>query len=358
MAILFQTTDPRTHHLAERVFALQFERDPQMEREYDERRKRLMFEDVLYNLSFLDTAVRMDDERIFKDYAVWIYRLICHLPTQLDRARIKDWMVDHYRILGEVLEETLPSEDAAKAAKHLANAIRATLDEWADPKPVVRRKEGRYSGIRSAFLERLLANDTRGAHAVIEEALRSGTPLDDIYTEIIQESMVEIGDLWHQGLVSVDKEHYCTSTTQVILSGFYARIFSTPRNGRRILACSVGSELHEMGIRMVSDLFEYHGWDSLYLGAAVPKEAILLAIRSNAPDLVALSVTMPQHLPLCLEIVETIRSERADLRIAVGGRAFQSTNELWKKWPVDVYTENARGLVDWAEKTIAGRRDS
>lgn len=44
---------------------------------------------------------------------------------------------------------------------------------------------------------------------------------------------------------------------------------------------------------MVADLFENDGWDGIFLGAAVPEDSMLEAIRSDKPDLVALSVTMP-----------------------------------------------------------------
>jgi len=164
--------------------------------------------------------------------------------------------------------------------------------------------------------------------------------------------MYEVGNLWHKNIISVDKEHYCTATTQVVLSQFYPIIFGTPRKGHRILTCCVGSELHEMGIRMLSDLFEYSGWDSIYLGASVPKEAILHAIQEGKPDLVALSVTMPQHLPLCLEIVNAIREKYSNIKIAVGGRAFLSTEQLWKKWPVDISTEDAAQLIEWANREV------
>ena len=60
---------------------------------------------------------------------------------------------------------------------------------------------------------------------------------------------------------------------------------------------------------MVADLFENDGWDGIFLGAAVPEDAMLEAIRSDKPDLVALSVTMPQHLLTCAELVEAIRRE-------------------------------------------------
>ena len=54
------------------------------------------------------------------------------------------------------------------------------------------------------------------------------------------------------------------------LSQLYPLIFGQKRRGKRVLVACVGSELHEIGARMVADLFEYQGWDSIYLGAAVP----------------------------------------------------------------------------------------
>jgi MerR family transcriptional regulator, light-induced transcriptional regulator len=150
----------------------------------------------------------------------------------------------------------------------------------------------------------------------------------------------------------VDKEHYCTSITQMVVSRFYEQVFSQPRKGRTVLTCCVGSELHEMGGRMVSDLFEYNGWDSIYLGAAVPKASLLNAVKEHAPDLVALSVTMPQYLPLCHEMALELREQYPSVGIAVGGRAFQITNEVWKKWPVDIYTRKASELIPWAEQHL------
>ena len=103
---------------------------------------------------------------------------------------------------------------------------------------------------------------------------------------------------------------------------------------------------------MVSDVFENNGWDSIYLGAAVPNDAILNCIEENRPDLVALSVTMPQHLALCFDIVNEIREKYQDIKIAVGGRAFQTTDELWKQWDVDIAADNAVQLVLWADEHI------
>jgi methanogenic corrinoid protein MtbC1 len=194
--------------------------------------------------------------------------------------------------------------------------------------------------------------DTQGALSVIEKAFGAGIDLGHIYIDVIQEAMAEVGELWHRNAISVEKEHYCSTTTQFILSRFYPVIFNTPRNGYRMLSCCIGNELHEMGIRMVSDLFEYHGWDSTYLGNVVHSDMILNAISEVQPDLVALSVTMPYNLSPCHEIIQAVRKRHGSLRIAVGGRAFQMTDPLWKKWGVDISSENADQLVEWAEREI------
>lgn len=69
MSILMNTSDYRYIEISQTVFQEQFRRDPKLELEMDERRKRLMYEDVVYNISFLMTAVSLKDERVFTEYA-------------------------------------------------------------------------------------------------------------------------------------------------------------------------------------------------------------------------------------------------------------------------------------------------
>lgn len=350
---LLHVENEKTQRLAIQVFERHFQTDPILGTEYDDRRKRLMFQDIQYNLAYLDIAIKYDDDKIMAEYGVWIYQLLCYVMKDLSRERIRDHMVTHYRLLQDAMGEMVGGEEGDAAVRHLENAILATEAESRKPQGSDRFENGKYVEINKKYLDLMLKNDTRSAIQTIQEAAASGIKLPEIYMDILQEVMVEVGNLWHKNVITVDREHYCTTTTQSALTHFYPEIFSKPRNGYRVLTCCVGSELHEMGIRMVSDLFEYRGWDSIYLGAAVPKDAVLNAIRENQPDLVALSVTMPLHLPICHELVEAIREEFGDLKIAVGGRAFQFTNQLWKKWNIDVYAENAKQTVDWAEEHIS-----
>jgi len=38
--------------------------------------------------------------------------------------------------------------------------------------------------------------------------------------------------------------------------------------------------------------------------------------------------------------------------IAVGGRAFSTSNKIHERWPVDIHTNLATELIDWADKVV------
>ncbi len=349
MSLLLQIPSEKVKMLAQKVYNRQFEMDPNLQNEYDDRRKRLMYEDILYNLGYLDTAISFHDCMIFEEYAVWVYQLLCNLMKDLGRERVKEQMILHYNLLKEELEETLTGAEAIMANEYIDRAIEVTASQSEKFTELSRFEEGRYSEIKKAYLQNLLKNDTRAAVAVIEEAAKNNIGIEDIYVSILQEVMYEVGNLWHKNTITVDKEHYCTSTTQVVLSSFYPVIFSRPRNGHKILTCCIGSELHELGARMLSDLFEYNGWDSMYLGAAVPTSAIIHAIEDFRPAVIGLSVTMPQHLRNCYDTVLAIREKfGAEIKIIVGGRAFITSDKLWMKWGVDFFSSDASEAVKWA----------
>lgn len=352
MNLMFQNADDKLKKIARKVYEQQFVLDPKLNNYYNEQQKRAMYNDIIYNLEILVIAIKFSDDRLFRDYAIWIYQLFCHLIKNVDRKGIRDQLILRYELLADALSTELQENELKKARMYLSDAVRVTIDEYLTPTKTLGFETRDYHAIKGGYLGFILKNDTRGALQVITAAAAAGVSIEEIYTNILQEVMHEVGNLWHQNIITIDKEHYCTSTTQIALAQFYPIIFGSVKNGYKILTGCVGSELHEMGIRMISDLFEYHGWDSHYLGAAVPKEAILHAIKANRYDLVALSVTMPHHLPFCFEIVKAIRQQEPTIKIAVGGRAFQVTDDLCKKWAVDISTRNARQLLDWAQENI------
>lgn len=351
MGLLLHQFSDEFKTIVKEVYERHFELDPLLKTEYNDYQKQRMKEDIEYNLSFLEIAYRLKDRSLFREYSLWLMSLMMNLMPDVGLIRMKEKMTTHYQLMKEAFIKTKVYENLDIIIAMIDEAIEQTNNyeyylyenfSAVDRHGLVRRK----------YLDYLLNHDSRSAMKLIMEMYNTGFALDEIYIDVIQNVMVEVGQLWHQGKITVAEEHFITVATQTVLSQFYPIIFSTPKKNYKLLSCSVGNELHEMGIRMISDLFEYHGWDTVYLGAAVPNKSILETIETEKPHIVALSVMMPQHLLMCEELVREIRSAFPKVLIAVGGRAFAMTDELWKSWKVDLYATDARTLIALSEEAV------
>lgn len=353
MSLLWLEYETEFQNLVESAFQYEAEKNQEYFSALTERVRKIIHRDTKYNVDFLYTAYTLDDDKVMKDYAAWLYELMHSVLKGQTRKETAVYVKNHLDCIGEVIPCTIGKEKQERL-KQLLDCAKAAVDEAAQSDGCDPVKKFSYEAEIEQYLESLLRKNTKKTLYLIQKFIESGIPTVDIYTEILAESMHRIGEMWHTAKITVDTEHYCTSVTQVAMAQMYPTLFSTKRKNKKLLCACPGTELHEMGARMVADLFEYDGWDTVYLGAAVPQDAMMESIRSEQPDLIALSVTMPQHLMACQELIEVIRREFPDAKIAVGGNAFHSTHEIWKKWPIDIYTEDGRELLKRANSEISG----
>ena len=194
MSLLFQNTSDEMINIAKEVFTKHFDLDPRLNDLYDERRKMLMYEDILYNLGYLDTAMSLKDDQIFPKYARWIYRLLFYLMKDLSKETIKGQMIQHFDILNDVLSERLSVDEAKTARMHIRNAITAIEEEAESPDLQERALSGNYLEIKEKYIKHLLEGNTRGAIQTIEDAAKSGVRLEDWigYTKLYRKDKVVV----------------------------------------------------------------------------------------------------------------------------------------------------------------------
>ncbi len=204
------------------------------------------------------------------------------------------------------------------------------------------------SKIQKEYLNALLNKDRHYAEKLITNSVENNVAIKDIYLSVFQPTQWEIGRLWQSNKITVAMEHYCTAATQFIMSRLYDHIFSTEKNGLSLVATSVSGELHELGIRMVSDFFEMEGWHTYYLGANSTKDGILEMIKECNADILAISATMYYHIPQVNELISFVRNsnEIEKLKIMVGGKAFNMNKSLWKETKADIYATDAQDAIE------------
>jgi signal transduction histidine kinase len=197
--------------------------------------------------------------------------------------------------------------------------------------------EDELAAVRRLYLQAVLRGQRNAACGIVLESHRAGHPLLDIYIKILQPVQYEVGRLWEHDEITVAEEHMATAITQSVMAQLYPLL--PPRQPRygRIVLTGVEGELHQIGVHMVADVLEAHGWEVRFLGTNMPHASILRVIEEQRPDAVGISATMLFNLSKVRNLIEQIRTLPAPQppRIVVGGAAFRAAPGAWREVGAD-----------------------
>lgn len=326
--------------ITEDVIAEAYARRPELLARFGVRGRALYRRDNLYHLSFLAEAVRSGEQALFVDYVVWARSMLSArgVPAEL--------LIENLQLLREAICRHVPPGEAAAAAASIDASLELLPGLPTEP-PSFLSPSSPNGRLAQDYLGLLLKGDRKGAAALIRHATGDGLALERLYLDVFQQSQREIGRLWQLNRITVAQEHYCTAATQAIMNQFFSRILETPRIGRRVIALCVAGDLHEIGLRIVADLFELAGWDCDFLGANTPAESLLGSLVEAPPDLVCLSVTMTFHVELVESFIRALRAREETRRIPVlvGGRPFSVAEGLWQRIGADGWAWDGESAV-------------
>lgn len=172
------------------------------------------------------------------------------------------------------------------------------------------------------YLKNLLSGKKQECAAIVQELLKNNIQLKDLYENLFQRSLYEIGLLWESNKISVAVEHIATSITENLINLAYPLLFSAEHIGKKaVITCTPG-EYHQIGASMVADFFELNGWDGYFLGANTPIDSLIQFIEKNKPDLLAISLSVYFNINALLKLIKEVHSYYPDLLIIIGGQGF------------------------------------
>jgi MerR family transcriptional regulator, light-induced transcriptional regulator len=304
--------------------------------------------DANYHFTYLSEAIATNNFLLFLDYITWLKVIFNsnHFPASALEETLKH--------MKPAVTDVLPAEQAVQVVQFLDRAI-----EQIPSLPVTIQsylsQENPYFELATQYLKILLNGRRREAYDLILNAVTSGVPIKDIYLHIFQVTQREIGRLWQINKISVAQEHYCTASTQTIISQLYQHVLSNHNKGPRMLATCVGDELHELGMRMVADFFEMEGWDTYFLGANTPTHAILSALEERGADILAVSATLTPHISHVSTLIQSVRLNEttAQVKVIVGGYPFNLSDQLWQTIGADGYAPDAQAAIEVANRLVA-----
>lgn len=197
------------------------------------------------------------------------------------------------------------------------------------------------------YLDLLLDGKRVACSRIIHELIEQDIEIKTLYMELFQKSLYAIGRLWELNKITVAKEHLVTAITEGLLNLVYPRLFEKDvlnKNKKVVISCAA-NEFHQIGGKMVADIFELNGWDGHFLGANTSVEHMLEYVQDIKPDLVGLSISVYFNMPSLKTGIEAIRSNFSNLDILVGGQAFNwGGKDMLRHYSGITYASSLDGL--------------
>ncbi len=201
------------------------------------------------------------------------------------------------------------------------------------------------------FYNALIDGDKDKCTALVQSLVEQGVDLKDIYIELFQKSLYRIGKLWDHNRISIPEEHLATQIIESLISRF-SPIGNQSKDKKAVVTC-IDKEFHEIGAKMVSNVFEYAGWKTYYLGASVPAKETVKYVKQIDPDVIALSWGLYLNLGRFLEVIDHLTRFFPTKKIVVGGQALaENSDNILKKYKNVTYIESLDALEKFLKKIV------
>lgn len=207
-----------------------------------------------------------------------------------------------------------------------------------------------------SFLGALLTGNRKEASRIVhDEVFQNGTGVQELYEAIIKNALYDIGEMWERGEISVATEHLASAIVEALLNELYQKVITSDiSNDYTVVVSCVENEHHQVGSKMVADVFEMNGWNTYFLGANTPRAELKRFIGNMQPQWLALSVSIYFHIPDLEEMIEEIRQSFPDLKILAGGQAFlHGGSEVLEKYENVNYLPDLTSLDSYLKNEIA-----
>jgi methanogenic corrinoid protein MtbC1 len=281
--------------------------------------------------------------------------LTCGLPRMLTAYRGRGLSPDYLEILPELWTGALEDQMGPRSGPivRVLDWMARYPEAWIPGEDTLPDTEAPADADR--LCGTLLSGDGPGARSVLKRAMDQGSSLPDVFVDLVQPALYEIGHRWEEGRITAAQEHLASALVARVLAGLEHP--PEAQEGGIAVVTTAPTETHEFGAWMAADVLRSAGWTVHFLGSQLPVEECLHYLRGIDCDLLAVSVTLEIHLPSLQRLIGELRDDPGLSRIPVlvGGQAFSGGERVWRTTGADGMATDAREVVAQARRLAAAR---
>ncbi len=204
------------------------------------------------------------------------------------------------------------------------------------------------------FHHHLMDYQNEAASEVLRRAF-SIYSVDQVLTDIVQATLIRLGDAWHRGEIPIAVEHFATQFFEQHLMGMFYSSSIPAREGTIFAACAPG-EMHQVGILSLAVMLRWRGWDVKYFGQNLSLDRIIETLNVIHPIAILFTATSKESAKALQPIYKIIENyPHKKPLILLGGQAFQNHPELSQLINGEVLDFSPSKNVELIEKKIYKR---
>ncbi len=189
-----------------------------------------------------------------------------------------------------------------------------------------REENSDVARLSTHFLDLVISGDLIHARQVMTTADSQGVPLLSLLGDVLAPAMLQIGERWERGELTVSEEKEVTELARDLISTLFARHQLPPPVGPPVVAGSVAGELHDLGMRMVSGCLRMRGYPVRFLGADISPEFLIEAVHRIRPNAILLSATMESHLASVTAVMRQLQLTGGPVPLVIVGGTLAATH--------------------------------
>jgi 5-methyltetrahydrofolate--homocysteine methyltransferase len=200
----------------------------------------------------------------------------------------------------------------------------------------------------------ILSGDSKTAVAITQEALTEKVDPMELITKYMVPAMDEVGKRFECEEYFVPElllSARAMKGSLQLLRPLLAEQGAQPVG--RVVIGTVKGDLHDIGKNLVSSLLEGGGFEVVDLGADVPAEKFIEAVRTKGANIICLSALLTVTMPAMKTTIEALKAAgiRDQVKVLVGGAPV--TKQFADQIGADGYGENASSAVHLARALSA-----
>lgn len=208
----------------------------------------------------------------------------------------------------------------------ISQAVALLETETNTPAPVSNEPRS-YEALRADLRQVLLQFDAPAADTVLGEAFALYS-LDNVCVNIIQPTLIDIGEMWHIGTASVAQEHFASQFLRRKLLALL-NIYDVPEGRATVVAACAPGEQHDLGLLLLALFLVRRNYRVVFLGSDVPIEALKQAVDQVRPEIICISTATIATVDHAIQMAYEIQQDDRDRLVFIGGQgAAQQTEPI------------------------------